>query len=355
MSGAAINRGHAAEKKRAAAVLAADVFLWCLLCALTVLGYINLGAVRQYSSVSLRYSAPVSGQAAYDARRYSIAHTKDSPFWPVFWKEYIATIKSEFITVKADCIAFSGEAAMVWPAGYITGAAPGVTDGVGCAVSEALAWRLWGSSDVVGMTLQVDETARVVRGVFEGSTEIALISFRDEDTSQSWNAVELTGGPEDPLREDAESFAATSGLGRPDSVLMPGPSTVAAALSILPLLILLCYALALLAGLVRKHFSSLSSPILFACIILFAAALPAILGILPAWLIPTRWSDFSFWASLLEQASGGMREFLRAAPMSRDVELRMLLSKQVVISFAAICCSLSVCFRWHLNSKNHRG
>ena len=328
----------------------ADGLLWCALAVLLVASLVNRSAVRQYSSVSLRYSAPISGQAAYAARQYSISKSAENVFWPTFWKAYTAALESEFVSASADCIAFSGEAALVWPATYLRGAAPGVMDSIGCAVSDTLAWRLWGSGDVVGMTIQADGSERVVRGVFKSGRELALISFRDEDITQSWSAVELTGGPADAVRSDALSYASSAGLGKPDSIVMTGTSSVAGVMSVLPLLIPAVYGVSMIVSFAGKRFPATRSPLFFAALIVFAIVLPSILGALPAWSTPTRWSDFSFWASLMRQASSGLREFLQAAPSPRDVELRMLLLKHAGITFAAVCCSLSICFRWHFVS-----
>ena len=325
-----------------------DGVLWCALAALLVAGLFNRSATMQYTSISLRYSTPISGQAAYAARQYSIARSEETPFWPSFWKEYNASLESEFVNASTDCIAYSGNASLVWPATYIKGAAPGVTDSDGCAVSETLAWRLWGSIDVIGMTMLADGERRVVRGVFKGEHELALISFRDEDKTQSWSAVELTGGPADAVRNDAMSYTNAAGLGKPDSILMRGTSSISGAMSILPLIILAVYGLSLIISFVRRRFPMARKPVFFIALIAFAVALPVMLGALPAWSVPTRWSDFSFWASLMEQASSGLREFLKAAPSLRDVELRMLFLKQTGIAFLSVCFSLSVCFRWHM-------
>ena len=332
-----------------------DALLWCALAALLAACIINQSAVRQYSVISLRFSAPISGQAAYAARQYSISRSEESPFWPTFWKEYSASFESAFVTASASCIAYSGDAQLVWPAAYIKGAAPGVTDSAGCAVSETLARRLWGSADVIGMTILADGESRVVRGVFQGGDELALISHHAEDRTQSWSAACLTGGPDGAVRDDVMNYANAAGLGRPDSILMGGTSPVSGVMTMLPLLILAVYGLSLIISLVKKHFPLARKPLFFIVLIAFAVALPLILGALPAWSVPTRWSDFSFWASLIERASGGMREFLQAAPMLRDVELRMLMLKQTGIAFLSVCCSLSVCFRWHMRRERRPG
>ena len=331
-----------------AGALIADFLLWGLLCFLIAMGAIYSDGVRQYSSASLRYDTPVSGRTAYAARQYSIAHSDDKIFWPTFWTENRASFSGGFVTVTANCIAFSGDASLVWPAKYINGSAPGTIDADGCAVSEALAWRLWGSTDVVGMTVEIDGTGRIVRGVFTGKEEVAIASFRDDDVTRKWYAVELAGATDSITREDAQLYATASGLGQPSFVLTGDLSFFSSVIMVLPLLILAVYGLGIIVRLIRKQYPAARKFIPFLLLIAIAAVLPAIIERFPEWLIPTRWSDFSFWGSVLARASDGLREFLRAAPQSRDVELKLRLLRQAGVSVLTVCLSLVVCFRWHI-------
>ena len=327
----------------------ADWALVCALCLLLIWGFSNRGDVTQYSPVSLRYDAPVSGSAAYSARLYSISHSGDDAFWPTFWREHKSEFKNEFSSADADCIAYSGDASLVWPFEYLTGCAPGVKDSAGCVVSEALARRLWGSADIVGMQVEVDGETRFIRGVFKGKSELALISFSDEDVSRSWTAVELSGGPADASRSDAESYASASGLGKPGTVIAGGHVFLARFLAMLPLLIPAVYGAAMIAGAVKKRYPGSYRNIRFVGFIIVACMLPLLIRALPPSLIPTRWSDFSFWASLLRRLTGDLSEFLNAAPRLRDAELKMLLVKQAGIAFLSVCASISFCFRWRIS------
>ena len=329
-------------------MLVADVIVWGLLCVLVVLGLVFAGDIRQYSSISLRFDLPISGRAAYAARQYSITHSKENTFWPTFWTEYKASFSSELVTADANCIAYSGDASLVWPAEYVSGAAPGVIDDSGCSVSEALACKLWGSTDVVGMAVEIDGAGRSVRGVFRGKEELAMISFRDEDATGNWHAVELDSGSGNATRDDAERYAIASGLGNPDIILMGNLSSLARLMMALPLLILAIYCLGLILDFVRKRYPTMRKLVPFLILFAFVALLPAMLGRFPEWLIPTRWSDFSFWDSLLAQASNGLREFLRAAPQSRDVVFRMQILRLTGVAVLAVCLSLTACLRWHI-------
>ena len=324
--------------------------LWCVLGVFLVFGALNANDVSQYSSVSLRYETPFSGQTAYQARQYSVEHSGDDAFWLTFWHEAKLLFESEFNSSSAVCIYFSGDAALVWPAQYLGGAAPGVTDGAGCSVSSALAWALWGSADVVGKTVDIGGETRIVRGVFEGEDELALLSVRDEVRSQSFTAAELSGGPSGPTRSDVTSFARSAGLGAPDIVLMGTPSSLAAALSALPLIILAVYGLSLCIARLRARPTALRLGLLVV-LLGFAVLLPGLLDLAPGWLIPTRWSDFSFWGSLRDQIGGNLREYLVLTPRLRDVTYKVLLLKQAGIAFMATGCALSICFRWHARRR----
>jgi len=309
------------------------IILWCVLCILLILGLTEANAIRRFSATSLRYTAPISGQAAYRSRQYAI----DNPetFWSTFWSETTVPISTPYRETHTRAIKFSGDAALVWHAKYLTGSAPSSLDGNGIAVSEALAHNLWGSTDIVGMTVLVNEEERTVRGVFQGNTELALISFHIEDTFQSWNGAELS---ENLTRRDAESFALVSGLGIPDYILTCGVIALADFMSLFPFIIIGAYVLVTLAKFVRKQFS-FSTQIFIAALIPVAVFLPFLLNALPPWLIPTYWSDFSFWSSLFSQAGDSVREFLSTPPTLRDVELRIHLLRQTGILFLSACCS----------------
>ncbi|MCL2153168.1 MAG: hypothetical protein FWH57_09480 [Oscillospiraceae bacterium] len=324
--------------------LVIDAILWGALAALIVLGYANLNGLLRYPRVSLRFDSPISGKAAYQARQYSIEHSEEETFWLTFWHETTARVKGDFNSADATCIIFSGDAALVWPARYLTGIVPGVADGLGCSVSSMLAWELWGGNDVVGKEIEIDGEKHLVRGVFEGDDLLALVSVRDEDTSQSFTAAELTRGPTSPTRSEALTFASSAGLGRPKSALIDTPTLLASLLAVAPLVILAFYALILCVGYLKVYPNALRGGMLLA-LIAFAMLLPSFLDKLPDWIIPTRWSDFSFWSGIASQIGDDLREYLLLSPKLRDVAYKTLIIKQAVIAFPAAGCAMAACFR----------
>ena len=327
-----------------ASAFIAKIILWCLFGILLTLGLRESNAINRFHGISLRYSTPINGQAAYRARQYSIENNRLNPFWPTFWREEIAQLAVGPRTLQTHSVSFAGDAALVWPAEFIAGSAPSSIDARGIAVSEPLAYSLWGSTDIIGMSVTVNEQPRTVRGVFRGTAELALISFHIEDTSQSWTAVELAGGMPHPTRSNATGFAVLSGLGMPDNIMMRGPMALARFAAIFPILIPTVYTLIMLVGFVKRYYPNAVTPTMFAGLILFAVLLPPLLNALPPWIIPTHWSDFSFWSLLFRQASDGLREFLSIPPMLRDIELRIRLLRQIGILVLALCVGMAACF-----------
>lgn len=331
-----------------------DILLWGLLCVLIIGGMLNVRNITSLSTpFSLRYETnAICGQTAFNARKFAAQNDNEHAFWPTFRRESIAEFTGPHITHYAKTIFYSGDAALAWPVDFLHGTPPGTTDNIGCAVSEALAHRLWGSADVLGKTVLVDGHERIVRGVFKGNHELALVSFTYENTTESWNIVELTKNYPNTTRNDALSFAIQSGLGSPDYILTKNePIFIAAILPIIPLLIISIYVLILICKYLRKYHKPISRVIPFLLLIGIALILPFILERLPGSIIPTQWSDFSFWSALIAQNQSNTREFLTATPTLRDVESSLILLRQLTIAFTSSLCAAIICFRQSAATK----
>jgi len=316
--------------------------------ALFIISIINVSEMRQFSPVSVRYDEPFSGQAAYQLRRFSIGQGENT-FWPTFWHEKEAKIESALRSVNAHCILFSGDASLVLPTDYVTGAAPGVTDGSGCAVSSAMANELWGGSDVAGQPVTIDGVERTIRGVFEHDQLIALLSVSDEDTSQSFTAIELSGSSSSTTRADIENYISRAGLPAPDRILLDRPTLLASFLAFLPLIILTVY-LAVCLFIRLKKRALVIYLIVFTVFLGLAFTLPLLLDLLPTWLIPSRFSDFSFWGDMIRQLGDDFREHMWLTPRLRDVSYMILFYKQIGIALISVALAAILCCRHR--SKN---
>lgn len=97
-------------------------------------------------------------------------------------------------------------------------------------------------------------------------------------------------------------------------------------ISYLPLILvgggLLVYAIMLIQS---KNFVS-KELLWFILLLVIASSLPLFLVQVPHWLLPTQWSDFSFWQSLLETMKLRVEEWFYLNPTMKDVESFSIIS-----------------------------
>ncbi|MCL1803309.1 MAG: hypothetical protein FWG30_06660 [Eubacteriaceae bacterium] len=342
-----------AGKTRAYAL---DGLVWVCLCILLSTGFKNAQAVSEcFNGMSLRFDSQISDEAAYQARQYSIKSGGENAFWPTFWREENTNVESGTARINALCIYYSGNASSIWPSEFQSGSTPGVTDKSGIALSTALASRLYGNSGIIGMSANIGDQAYTVRGIFASDDYIALVSAGDMPASQAWSAVELTGGGENATKEEAASYAISSGLGSADALITQAPASFAAFMANIPVYIMACYALGMLLGLFGKASRTAKSIGFYSLLLAFALLLPSLLNKLPEWMIPSKWSDFAFWQGLASNFSQAVKEYLRRPPSMRDSIGFSLLAKQAAISFASSMFALAACLRWPRRDRRQHG
>lgn len=298
-----------------------------LLCGLALaLAFASAGALYQiYPALGLRYAAPLTEA---QLRRAEETAAQDAVYGLTFWREETGTLTRGSQSAAASAVVYNGEGADCYPARFVCGGYPGAGDAAGCAISSGAAWRLFGSEDVVGQPVTWNGQAYRVRGVFKEEKTVALLGAGVQD---GFDNVELAGTPAGDAREEALNFAAKAGFGAPDQ-LCYGPSLAAFA-EFCCLLPLLWAAVCLLAAGLRKSrgLPPLWRQVLwFGLALGFALCLPWVLQSLPGWLVPARWSDFSFWTGLAETLGERLREWFALRPMLKDV-----LAKQAMLQGAA--------------------
>ena len=300
---------------------------------------------RLFPGFSLRYDAEIDGKAALAARQYSIEETAgqaEEKFWPTFWREDKGAM-AESETGSAACllISYSGDGVLALNAEFLRGAMPGPVDEIGCAISDKLAHSLFGSTDIVGMTVYIDEEKRICRGVFKDAQSLALLSCGDMRTDFSWQVAELSGGGADASKTTASNFGVSSGLGRPPVVLDGRTFSMWAKLAcLIPIIIVILFIVIRLLMQLRRPLRAIT---IFAVCLGVALFLPVILGQLPGWVVPDMWSDFSFWSSLAADFDNSLREFFGMKPYMRDVEGKLLLLRQLFLCSAAVVCAVALC------------
>lgn len=205
-----------------------------------------------------------------------------------------------------------GNLEKILPGRRLDGMYPPKGDTQGCAVSDAGAAALFGSSDVVGKTLTVNQKDYVIRGVIKEKRNMLWIQNPE---AERFSYLELVYQGR-TAASAAESWLSRQGLPVPDAVLAGGDYSAFNFLFLtLPVWAFIIYGYVML-----KRQIGMVQIVYFrkVLLVLWGIGLTALIfaGIRCSFrfsldYIPKRWSDFSFYqmkAEELIQAAGGISE-----------------------------------------------
>ena len=314
-------------------LLLAVLFFWCL-------GASALGRAAPFMrTVSLRYDGG-DGVALDQWREVQRRAKRQGEALPgvTLWLERRGEFFSSAHEAAGTWLVCDGDAAVVLPTGFLRGSAPAADDPEGCAVSAALAYDLWGTDDAVGLPVTLNGGSYTVRGVFAGAEPIALTQAGGEEGETLFPRAELRFPGSRNAGADASAFLTQWGLPFPAAtvdgswyaLLLNGllflPAWLAAAL----LLIRLWRGARRLRAAPLLHAAGL-----IAALALFGGVLLA-LGLIspfPERLIPSMWSDFSFWGELWGKFTMDLKALFSLALSVRE---RAFLTQ-------ALVCAASTC------------
>lgn len=277
-----------------------------------------------YTGWSVRFEAAIDANRAQQLKRYCAEHAEENGgIWPGFWAETKADAKADRAEEKTAVFSYDGDPARLFPVTMLSGSYPGELEETRCAVSSGLSWSLWGSLDTAGQILTIGGQTYTVSGVFS-QEEAQVLLKGDADTL--WTAMDLVSEKE-LMREDVTQFIAEAGLPPAENLVDGNGITGLARLGIYtPLMVATLMALLLFFFKKQQgHGKTLKSLLLLALLLGLAWGLPLLLGLLPQWLVPTKWSDFSFWTALVEKCKGYLLQWQSLHPASRDVAAKKVL------------------------------
>ncbi|BDF68549.1 hypothetical protein CE91St43_25210 [Oscillospiraceae bacterium] len=305
----------------------------------------EIGALS--SGVSARWEGEggVSPAQVEEALRYAREDGGENVPRMTLWREKPGAVlwdEGEERTAAASVVEFYGQGADLWPVPFLTGNYPAQGDAEGIAVDEALSAALWGGVGRPGQIVRWEGKTYVLRGVFRGDGGLALLPGRADD-ADAWPNLFLRF-PQQGGREAAQAFLNRNGWSGGDLLDLELLSWCVTALAGLPGAALL---LGLLWKLLRRGLALRASPLLLASYLppaLCAGALALWCGNfpprVPAALIPTKWSDFSFWARLASGLGESLGAWLSGPLTLRDLRLWPLALGCLLLSAAALALTL---------------
>ena len=219
--------------------------------------------------------------------------------------------------VTGEVVKVYGNLTMLFPVEKLQGQTLYEGDGEGTIISEGVAYSLWGSTDVVGQSLIVGDKAYVVRGVLKEKSNriITQADMADKETKFSALRVQLVD------KENVEGVISTLKFkyNLPESVLrnLSLTSILLSGLALLPGYLLGFYGLIKLYKFIYSTHRYWVSAILLSIIALgltwITIEMMQFITYIPSYIIPNKWSDFTFWSKLIDGFIENSRQ-LQALP-----------------------------------------
>ena len=281
--------------------------------------------------------APVGVPAA---RETAAAEARaESPLGFTLWRQADGhTVESPALGRERTVSALTlwGESALLLP-----DARPSLAPetGAGCLIDRATALSLFGDARAEGQKVRWDGRDYTVRGVFD-TPDATLVTEADPSAEALFDRVTLDLSGEENPRGRAEEFAMRHGLSVERAVQYGGLAALARFFRLLPALAAACSLAACLLGRARARRDWPVQRVL-----LWTAAAAAAIAVLwladvrpvvPQDLIPTRWSDFSFWETLFSERRAEWADYLWMKKERPDVLLLTALFKAAACGLAAL-------------------
>lgn len=248
-------------------------------------------------TTGVRFASPIATDVLDQVETFTTSDKNTQGIYASFWGQQDVTISTSNGR-HADAvvgIGYYGSAEDCLPVPYQQGCSPGIY-GNECALSEALAQTLFGSTDIVGMKVLAQKKTYTITGVFSAKESVFLFP-----TQENLTCAELRGVSWDAPKEDVETWCAAAGLESPQCIVYdPQRVWIMTLLCGFPLFVV---GVAFFVTAIRWSClwpKGIGTVFWFVLAMLAALMLPNILDSLPGWLIPGRWSNFAFWQDLAQ-------------------------------------------------------
>lgn len=277
-----------------------------------------------FPAVSLRLSSPLT---ADDCLHIQDSFKKGFPDISRFavWtqKQSIITNNSGDRGANTQVILFSGGEEIVWPQKFLNLRSPDSVQGRGCSVSTQLAYELFGSTRVIGLPFKFEDNIYSVQGVFEFSDSLLMIPVSLENDFLFEN-LELLISPGKDGNAVAQAFLRENGLDA-DAVLNgPELGAVLCMISSLPIFFVwFSVFISLFWKTLKKQIQIQYKLEAAVFLLLYLFLLVGLNTKIPASLIPTKWSDFSYWSRTAFLYKGRLIELLSLNVTAKDLFFRI--------------------------------
>lgn len=288
-----------------------------------------------HRDVSVRYGEPVLTRQRMDEILEAMLakEEKNIPEITLWQRDEHAVVENEKknISVELSVITVAGDMSRIYPFPMVRGGYLAGEDDWGCVIDRATADKLFGSYDVVGLKIKLNNKEYIIRGIIkEPDSHVMIIqeaaSYK-RSSGMKYSCMEMFFADTDNPKMLAERFVTANGLGTPAKYIDGYPVRWLSYMLIhIPLwlsaLLIVIYA-------VRKVYSLKGSPILIfiglAGILIISLILIKITNMhiyYPSSMIPNKWSDFDFWTDKFRSIISSVRYKEGGVLYYKDIILR---------------------------------
>jgi hypothetical protein len=309
--------------------------LFCLIFILWGIALFHESYIEEhYASVSVRLqSEPVNARVLIQADKNELLEGNEEPVEITAWNSLEDTeLGCEGLgsKAKANWIEVYGDMKKVYPIRLVYGNVVAADDNEGCLIDEATAYELFHTVNAVGNRLINADQEYCVRGVLKSSEPVIITESGEEDNTYS--NLELTFADQENAEQLAEELLRKYGM--TDQYVMIDGYLFARSLSLIVRLPAWLLGFFLIYDLLSILYRQRRFPLHAIALVLILVILWPILSwmmefeiFIPEQLIPTKWSDFTFWSNKYYDIKSWMKDFSYIMPQYKDVIFKRYLGQ----------------------------
>ncbi len=297
---------------------------------------------EHYASVSIRLkSEPVTAGVLLKANK-NIRQGDDLSHRTISAWNCLENVKLECeelsSSAKVDLIEVLGDVTKVYPIELLQGNVISSGDTEGCLIDEATAYELFHTVNVLGNLLTYKDQRYSVRGVLKSSEMVMITQAQEED--KTYTNLELSFKNQENAKQLAEEFIRQYGLADGysiiDGYLLSRGLSLIVRLPAWLLGFFLVYDL--LSILYKRKKYPFYVLVLVIILIIFWQLLSRMMEFelfIPEELIPTRWSDFSFWSNKFIDLKNWLKDTSYIMPHYKDIMFKQYAGQSLFCAMVA--------------------
>jgi len=264
--------------------------------------------------------------------------------WNLIEKQIIVN-KESGTSSSLRLIEVYGDMRQVYPMELIIGNIPDVEDAAGCLIDEHTAYQIFGTTDAAGCMLDVSNKQYYIRGVIKSRVPMIFIQSSMED--KAYSNLELVYDKKDNGNQRANDFMFQNALSNSYTIIdgcfyaqLLGP------LCQIPAWFLGFF---MLCQLLRAIWKRRSLPLqVLALSLVFIIAWIGIKWFMefrikiPESLIPTKWSDFSFWTDKFNTLKNNLDQLTYLMPVPKDVTMMQIVKRCISYNLIALAAMIII-------------